>query len=202
MGSSRSGVRKQYEAVSLPIWLELMAGVEMLYLKVSPVYWGFGVPEGDRSGVVVVPGFMLNDLYLAEFRSWLNRIGYRSYSSGIGINAECPNILVKQHLVETVEQAYAETKKKVHVIGHSLGGLITRYYVQRMERMWYSRKYDNAPMPHALFFEGRLAIHGTNAIRQLGRPASHGCVRLSPGNARTLFDLVRQHGGAQVVITD
>jgi lipoprotein-anchoring transpeptidase ErfK/SrfK len=76
------------------------------------------------------------------------------------------------------------------------------YYVQRMERMWYSRKYDNAPMPHALFFEGGLAIHGTNAIRQLGRPASHGCVRLSPGNARTLFDLVRQHGGAQVVITD
>jgi lipoprotein-anchoring transpeptidase ErfK/SrfK len=71
-----------------------------------------------------------------------------------------------------------------------------------MERMWYSRKYDNAPMPHALFFEGGLAIHGTNAIRQLGRPASHGCVRLSPGNARTLFDLVRQHGGAQVVITD
>ena len=76
------------------------------------------------------------------------------------------------------------------------------YYVQRMERMWYSRKYDNAPMPHALFFEGGLAIHGTTAIRQLGRPASHGCVRLSPGNARTLFDLVRQHGGAQVVITD
>jgi len=132
MGSSRSGVRKQYEAVSLPIWLELMAGVEMLYLKVSPVYWGFGVPEGDRSGVVVVPGFMLNDLYLAEFRSWLNRIGYRSYSSGIGINAECPNILVKQHLVATVEQAYAETKKKVHVIGHSLGGVLARAVASQM----------------------------------------------------------------------
>src|SRR5215218_4958323 len=54
------------------------------------------------------------------------------------------------------------------------------YYVQRMERMWYSRKYHMSPMPHALFFEGGLAIHGTSAIRQLGRPASHGCVRLSP----------------------
>jgi len=76
------------------------------------------------------------------------------------------------------------------------------YYVQRMERMWRSRKYNMAPMPHALFFEGGLAIHGTSAVRQLGRPASHGCVRLSPSNARRLFELVRQHGGAQVVITN
>ena len=88
----------------------------MLYLRVSPVYWGYGVPQGDGSGVVVVPGFMLNDLYLAEMRAWLNRIGYRSYSSGIGVNAECPNILVKQHLIAKVEQACAETGKKVHVI--------------------------------------------------------------------------------------
>jgi lipoprotein-anchoring transpeptidase ErfK/SrfK len=75
------------------------------------------------------------------------------------------------------------------------------YYVQRMERMWYSRKYDMTPMPYSLFFEGGLAIHGTSAIRQLGRPASHGCVRLSPRNAQTLFELVRQHGGAQIVVT-
>ena len=76
------------------------------------------------------------------------------------------------------------------------------YYVQRMERMWRSRKYHMSPMPHALFFEGGLAIHGTSAVGHLGRPASHGCVRLSPKNASTLFELVRQHGGAQVVITD
>jgi len=57
------------------------------------------------------------------------------------------------------------------------------YYVQRMERMWHSRKYHMSPMPHALFFEGGLAIHGTSAIRQLGRPASHGCVRLIPSPA-------------------
>ena len=76
------------------------------------------------------------------------------------------------------------------------------YNVQRMERMWRSRKYSMAPMPHALFFEGGLAIHGTSAVGQLGRPASHGCVRLSPSNARRLFELVRQHGGAQIVITD
>ena len=76
------------------------------------------------------------------------------------------------------------------------------YYVQRMARMWYSRKYHMSPMPHALFFEGGLAIHGTSAVGQVGRPASRGCVRLSPKNAATLFELVSQHGGAQVVITD
>jgi lipoprotein-anchoring transpeptidase ErfK/SrfK len=76
------------------------------------------------------------------------------------------------------------------------------YRVQRMERMWYSRKYDWSPMPHALFFRGGYAIHGTYSVRQLGRPASHGCVRLAPGNARTLFDMVRSRGGAQVVVTN
>ena len=132
MGSLRTGVRKDYEAVSLPIWLELLAGVEMLYLRVSPVYWGYGVPQGNGAGVVVVPGFLLTDLYLTEFRGWLGRIGYRPYGSGIGINAECPNLLIKRHLIETVERAYAETGKKVHVIGHSLGGVLARAIASQM----------------------------------------------------------------------
>jgi lipoprotein-anchoring transpeptidase ErfK/SrfK len=76
------------------------------------------------------------------------------------------------------------------------------YRVRRMERMWYSRKYDMSPMPYSLFFAGGYAIHGTYAIRQLGRPASHGCVRLHPANARALFSLVRAYGGARVVVTD
>jgi lipoprotein-anchoring transpeptidase ErfK/SrfK len=76
------------------------------------------------------------------------------------------------------------------------------YRVQRMERMWYSRKYHMSPMPYSLFFAGGYAIHGTSAIRQLGRPASHGCVRLHPANARALFALVRSRGGASVVITN
>ena len=74
------------------------------------------------------------------------------------------------------------------------------YRVQRMERMWYSRKYDMSPMPYSLFFRGGYAIHGTGAIRQLGRPASHGCVRLHPTNARTLFGLVRHYGGARILV--
>ena len=74
------------------------------------------------------------------------------------------------------------------------------YYVERMERMWYSRKYDMSPMPYSLFFYGGFAIRGTGAVRQLGRPASHGCVRLHPANARALYSLVAQHGGARVLV--
>ena len=76
------------------------------------------------------------------------------------------------------------------------------YRVQRMERMWYSRKYHMSPMPYAMFFRGGYAIHGTGAVGQLGRPASHGCVRLSPGNARTLFGLAQRHGGASVQVVN
>jgi len=64
----------------------------------------------------------------------------------------------------------------------------------RLHKMWYSRKYDNSPMPHSIFFYGGYAIHGTDAVKALGRPASHGCIRLHPSNARTLYNLVKAHG--------
>src|SRR3954454_10824075 len=73
--------------------------------------------------------------------------------------------------------------------------------VQRMERMWYSPNYDMSPMPYSLFFRGGYAIHGTNSIRQLGRPASHGCVRLHPGNAAALYRLVQSRRGDRIVVT-
>jgi lipoprotein-anchoring transpeptidase ErfK/SrfK len=73
----------------------------------------------------------------------------------------------------------------------------------RMHKMWYSRKYDMSPMPYSIFFYGGYAIHGTNAVSRLGRPASHGCVRLHTDNARKLYDLTRKVGATnmRVVIT-
>lgn len=70
------------------------------------------------------------------------------------------------------------------------------YGPQRLERKWNSRKYGWAPMPYSIFFHGNYAIHGTNQIRRLGRPASKGCVRLHPDNAAILFALVQKHGFA------
>jgi lipoprotein-anchoring transpeptidase ErfK/SrfK len=61
-------------------------------------------------------------------------------------------------------------------------------------KMWYSRKYDNAPMPHAVFINGGVAVHGTSHVSSLGAPASHGCIRLAPGNAKTFYNLVQRHG--------
>lgn len=61
-------------------------------------------------------------------------------------------------------------------------------------KMWYSRKYDNAPMPNAVFVHNGVAIHATYATGMLGRPASHGCIRLSPTNAKTFYNLVQRHG--------
>jgi pimeloyl-ACP methyl ester carboxylesterase len=98
----------------------------MVYLRVSPVYWGFGIPRGDGSAVVVIPAFLMTDLYLTEFRSWISRIGYKAYYSGIGMNAECPNLLIQHKLSQTIERAYKETGRKVHLVGHSLGGVIAR----------------------------------------------------------------------------
>ena len=71
-----------------------------------------------------------------------------------------------------------------------------------LKRMHYSSKYNNAPMPYSIFFRGGYAVHGTNHIRRLGRRASHGCVRLHPRNAATLYHLVRRNGrrNARIVI--
>ena len=138
MASQRSaarkepGLRREYEAVPLPIWQELLAGVEMVYLKVSPGYWGFGIPRGDGSAVVVIPGFLGTDLYLTEFRAWLSRIGYEPYYSGIGLNAECPNLLIETRLRTTIARAFKETGRKVHLIGHSLGGVLARAAASQM----------------------------------------------------------------------
>ncbi|MFM9161764.1 MAG: L,D-transpeptidase, partial [Methylocystis sp.] len=65
-----------------------------------------------------------------------------------------------------------------------------------LQRMHYSRKYHNSPMPHSIFFRGGYAIHGSYATGALGRPASHGCVRLSPSNAALLYQIVQNEGGS------
>jgi hypothetical protein len=74
---------------------------------------------------------------------------------------------------------------------------------QWLARRYFSRKYYNSPMPYAIFFHEGFAIHGTEYIRRLGGPASHGCVRLHPKNAAVLFELVKEQGRAntRIVVT-
>ena len=78
------------------------------------------------------------------------------------------------------------------------------YTAFRMEADHYSKEWDDAPMPHSIFFTKiGHAIHGSYDTKKLGMPASHGCVRISPAHAATLFALVKQDGlvNTKVVLT-
>ncbi len=120
-----TGFDKEMRAHALPIWFESLVGVDWALLHLSPVYYGFGVPKGDGSAVIVVPGFLGADVYLYELYLWLSRIGYKPYLSNIGWNADCLNTLTDK-LFHTIERAYEETGRPVNLIGHSLGGVLSR----------------------------------------------------------------------------
>ncbi len=83
---------------------------------------------------------------------------------------------------------------------HGYGTPAGTYHPQSMARSWFSREYYNSPMPHAIFFHGGYAIHGTYEISRLGGPASHGCVRLDPDHAAILFELVEREGMSRTTI--
>ena len=71
---------------------------------------------------------------------------------------------------------------------------------QGFARYHRSSRYHGSPMPYSVFFHGNYAIHGSYATRSLGRPASHGCIRLDPENAREFYHLVRGRGAGQTRI--
>jgi pimeloyl-ACP methyl ester carboxylesterase len=126
MATWRKYLEEEFQASStLPLWREALLGIDWISLRMSPVFRGIGIPHGDGSAVVVVPGFMGSDQYLGDMNAWLRRIGYTPYLSGIGRNAECPDVL-SLRLHQTIERAYEETGSPVHLIGHSLGGVIAR----------------------------------------------------------------------------
>jgi len=125
VSTSAENFLKDQEPAQRPLWREALVGRDWLALGSSPVYYGIGGARGDGSAVIVIPGFLGTDMYLQEIYYWLRRIGYRPYMSRIGWNAECVDILVDR-LSETISKAQVETGGKVHLIGHSLGGVIAR----------------------------------------------------------------------------
>lgn len=113
------------EGVQTPIWRESLFMFDWLSLRLSGVYWGWGVPRGHGEPVVVVPGFLASDVSVAELWAWLARIGYRPYFSHIGRNVDCPDH-ISRDLMNTIRRAYEETGEPVSLIGHSLGGMLSR----------------------------------------------------------------------------
>ena len=108
-----------------PIFSEPLCVLEFLTLRLSPEYHDSTLPRGDGSAVVIIPGLLGMDLNLFELHAWLQRIGYRPYYSGMGFAGDCPDRLSRR-LGQTIDRAYAETGRRVHLIGHSLGGIFAR----------------------------------------------------------------------------
>ena len=126
MGQSRTTNLLDAEAANVSLWTEAFFTAELLLLYAAPVYYGLGVAHGDGSGVILIPGLLAPDFYLKPMHSWLSRIGYQPYFAGITCNAQCPNLLIEGCLNDAIERARAQTGRKVHLIGHSLGGIIAR----------------------------------------------------------------------------
>lgn len=113
-----------------------------------------------------------------------------------GVNAKADVVIT---VVKSEQMMYVDTPQgsfawEVSTARKGYRTPVGQYQPYRMAKMHYSKKYDNAPMPHSIFFHGGYAIHATYDIKNLGRPASHGCVRLAPQNARWLFTIVREEG--------
>jgi lipoprotein-anchoring transpeptidase ErfK/SrfK len=124
------------------------------------------------------------------------------------LSAEAGPVVARISLSQQRMQVSVDgTPKYVWVVSTGKPGYRTpkgSFTPHRLARTWFSRKFDNAPMPHSVFFLGGYAVHGTNKTGSLGRAVSHGCVRLAPGNAATLYSLIRKHGPGQarIIVTN
>ncbi|WP_417687659.1 L,D-transpeptidase [Roseibium sp.] len=133
--------------------------------------------------------------------------GFFSVLMAFSSPADAATILAKIDLSEQVMRVYVNGfPRHSWPVSTARAGYRTpvgSFKPGRMHERYFSRKYDNAPMPHSVFFYHGYAIHGTTAIKSLGRPASHGCIRLHPDNAKRLFSLISDNGKAntKIVIT-
>ena len=118
--------------------------------------------------------------------------------SFVGSLMAAPRVVAKVDLSQQRMNVYVGGKRKYSwPVSTGRRGFRTptgSYSPKVLKRMHYSRKYYNSPMPYSVFFRGGYAVHGTGAVRRLGRTASHGCIRLHPSNARRLYSLIRAYG--------
>ena len=132
----------------------------------------------------VLSGLLLN-AFIAEAGTLVARISLRSQTLTLVQNG----VVTDRWNVSTARRGYVTPQGS--------------YGAKWLSRHHRSRKYDNAPMPYAIFFKGGYAVHATYDVKRLGRPASHGCVRLHPTNAARLFDMTKRYGleNTRIVIT-
>jgi triacylglycerol lipase len=106
-----------------PLWYEQRAALELGELFTSPVYLGIGVPRGDRTPVMAIPGFLGSDDYLSILHGWLRRVGYRP--APFGLHCIGPIDAIAARLERRAERVAEETGRRLVLIGHSLGGMLS-----------------------------------------------------------------------------
>ncbi len=131
-------------------------------------------------------------------------IGGGSSSRAAVDNSVVARISISQQTMEVSVAGRPTFEWKVSTAGKGYVTPTGAWKPYRMHRMWYSKKYDNAPMPHSVFFTGGYAVHATPHVKNLGRPASHGCIRLHPTHAEQFYTLVKTFGqqNTRIVIVD
>jgi pimeloyl-ACP methyl ester carboxylesterase len=193
-GRRRNVLTRDYQAANLPIFSEFLCAAELLMLHAAPIYYGLGTPHGDGSGVVLIPAFLCPDHYLFPLHKWLGRIGYESFFSGINFNAECPNLLIKRCLNETMEKALAKTGRRIHLIGHSLGGIIARSIGQHFAPGFHCKGNDQQPIPNA------IAVNATGLPRVPMRLTSAPTPKLTPAAMKRPNEVVKANAVARTVV--
>jgi len=124
---SERGIAAQtpvYESGRKPLWNEIRAAGEFFNIQFYPVYYGIGVSHDHQSPVLTIPGFTGNDLSLFHLNTFLTRINYKVYFSKIFYHRDPEREI--EVLSDTVERIYKNEGKKVHLVGHSLGGIVAR----------------------------------------------------------------------------
>lgn len=121
-----------------------------------------------------------------------------AFAIGAPIKAEAATIVAKVDIsTQTMTVTHRGRVKYRWKVSTARAGKVTpsgAWSAKWLSRNHRSSRYNNAPMPYSIFYSGNYAVHGTNQISRLGRPASAGCIRLHPDNARVLFELARREG--------
>ena len=110
---------------------EALSFRQIASLLMDPIYRGEGVPRGDGRLVVIIPGLFGSDLYLWPLRRWISRIGFRPITSGLWINAGCPDRLTST-IEKWIDRQQPQRARRIVLVGHSRGGILARALAARM----------------------------------------------------------------------
>lgn len=114
------------------------------------------------------------------------------------------DINISKQTMTVYKDGFPKYQWKVSTARNGYVTPVGRYTAKSAEAMHRSRKYHNSPMPYSVFYNGGYAVHGTYETARLGRPASHGCVRLHPEHAEIFYQLTRSVGlnNTKIVISE